>query len=493
MIEAEITVKPGEKSGRIRPELYGHFAEHLGRCVYEGLWTGEDSEIPNENGIRTDTVAALARIRPPVVRWPGGCFADNYHWRDGIGPHDERPSRPNIWWDQEDTNAFGTHEFIATCRMLGTEPFICLNVGSGSPQEALEWVEYCNYAGDSSMSQLRRKNGAAEPWNVRWWAVGNENWGCGGGFTPRDYAKEYRRFTTYLHRFDSRLEFVACGHTTRDWNPEFLDELRDSLHLVNHLSIHRYVHFGDGKTFTRDEHFAMMDRGVAVMDEDIRAAAGVIRAYTRDTRFIGVALDEWGVWHPQAVNATGLYQPNTLRDGLFAASSLHMFHRHANVLTMANIAQTLNVLQCLIATDGKHMALTPTYYAYDLLKNHQGADAVRADIVSPMASYTWNGSTCSVSVLDAAASERGDGTLTLTVVNRDPEKSVTASVGVGAGYRCKNAEYVTGPDVATENIPGGETLIAKKRIDIAMRDGVFTRTFPARSISALHFRPESGS
>jgi len=217
---AKLTARLDDRIGTISPMLYGHFAEHLGRCIYEGLWVGEDSPIPNTRGVRNDTVAALRKLAAPVIRWPGGCFADDYHWRDGIGPRDERPRRLNIWWHDEESNQFGTHEFIDLCRQAGAAPYICLNVGSGTPEEAAAWVEYSNCARNTSRAQERGLNGSPEPFAVRYWGVGNENWGCGGRFDPDDYAREYRRFACYLRgRSSSPIELIACGHTGPDWNP----------------------------------------------------------------------------------------------------------------------------------------------------------------------------------------------------------------------------------------------------------------------------------
>ena len=212
MSDAAIRIWTGLPKASINPNIYGHFAEHIGRCVYEGIWVGKDSRIPNEDGLRLDVLAALKQLRAPVVRWPGGCFADAYHWQEGIGTQDERPQTANVWWRQVDPNTFGTDEFIRFCRAVGCEPYICLNVGTGTPQEAMEWLEYCNFAGDSTLAQMRAENGTEAPYGVKYWGVGNENWGCGGRFTARDYAKEYTRFASYLRQTDPAIELIACGY-----------------------------------------------------------------------------------------------------------------------------------------------------------------------------------------------------------------------------------------------------------------------------------------
>jgi len=240
--DATIRIWTQLPTATINSNIYGHFAEHLGRCIYEGIWVGEKSKIPNEGGLRLDVLAGLKQLRAPVVRWPGGCFADAYHWRDGIGPQDKRPETVNIWWKQSEPNTFGTDEFMRFCRAVGCEPYICLNVGSGSPQEAVEWLEYCNFGGDSTLTRMRAKNGSREPYAVKYWGVGNENWGCGGRFTAVDYAKEYMRFATYLRALDSSIELVACGTNPctpnvalARWNHDFCHEMVYA-DLIDHLS-----------------------------------------------------------------------------------------------------------------------------------------------------------------------------------------------------------------------------------------------------------------
>lgn len=482
---ATVTIRPNVSHGTIRPELYGHFAEHLGRCIYEGIWVGTDSSIPHEDGIRKDTVAALRRIGAPVIRWPGGCFADAYHWEDGIGSRERRPRRPNHWWSGEDTNAYGTHEFLETCRRIGAVPYICLNVGSGTPQEAASWLEYCNYAGDTHYTRLRAQSGHPEPWGVRYWAVGNENWGCGGNFTARDYAKEYRRFATYLRQLDRDAQLIACGHTTREWNPSLLEELRDHLHLVDQLSIHRYSSAGDGLSFTAEEYWRLMS-GVQVMEQDISAAAGAIRAYGRNRRSIGICLDEWGAWHRQATIETGLLQPNTLRDALFAASSFNMFHRHADLLSMTNIAQTINVLQCLIVTEGPRMALTPTFHVYDLYRSHRGAVAVATDVDAPSITTTVDHEERTLSMLDASASRREDGSLVLSVVNRSMADAIEAELMLdGGSIGGVKASQMTGPAANSQNEPAQEPAVRPTTCPVDVRNGRIAHVFPPLSVTVM--------
>ena len=368
-MEAVIRCWPSLPGALIRPEIYGHFAEHLGRCIYEGIWGGGDAKIPNQNGIRLDVLTALKHLRVPVIRWPGGCFADDYHWRDGIGPENARPQTVNLWWKQVEPNIFGTDEFLHFCEEIGAAPYICANVGTGSPREARDWVEYCNFQGDSSLAVMRGRNGRKRPYNVKQWGIGNENWGCGGNFTGKEYAKEYIRFATYMRAMSPEIELFACGASFGDfrntvqnaWNREVCDELR-RVDLLNHITLHRYFSRGHAENFSEAEYYALFADALA-LERDLEITDAVLRECFPDKE-IGIAVDEWGVWHPEAVAENGLEQPNTLRDALMAATVLHVFNRWAHRVSMANLAQTVNVLQCLAVTDRNKMFLTPTYHVF---------------------------------------------------------------------------------------------------------------------------------
>jgi len=424
-----ITVRSDVQLGTIQPLVYGHFIEHLGRCVYEGIWVGENSGIDNVRGIRRDTVDALRAVDAPVVRWPGGCFADDYHWADGIGPLERRPRRLNRWWGpSEDHNHFGTHEFIDFCRQVGAEPYIAVNVGSGSPSEAAAWMEYCNHSGNTFNSNQRAANGSPEPFNVRYWGVGNENWGCGGNMEPEEYAQLYRRFATYLRRPD--VELIACGHTSPDWNRRFLAAMKDKWNLIDHLSIHVYfMGGGDDADFSPTEYYNMVLRA-GVLEREIVLAREAIEVFVRGAKAIGIVVDEWGTWHPQAKAHSGLEQKNTLRDAIIAAGSLDIFNKYASCVSMANIAQTVNVLQCMAHTDEEQMWLTPTYYVFDLYKGHMGAQSVHVDIDTAMVeAREGDGTRSELPVLSASASlNAAKGTLLLTVTNRHLEEAAEVDI-----------------------------------------------------------------
>lgn len=425
MLESTITIRPDEPLGLISPNIYGHFAEHLGRCIDEGIWVGEDSAIPNQAGLRTDVIEALKAIAPPVIRWPGGCFADAYDWRDGIGPRDQRPRRINVWWNKEEDNHFGTDEFVRFSRAVGAEPYICGNVGSGTPREMMEWLEYCNYAGDTALARERAANGNPEPHAVKYWGIGNENWGCGGAYDADHYAREYRRFAGYLRRMDPDIELIACGHVP-EWNLEFFNHV-GRVDLVDHCSIHHYYKCGPGTGFSDEEYYGLFPRALD-LEGMIRGLSGLMSHFERGKR-VGIVVDEWGVWHPEA--DLGLYQPNTLRDALSAAVVFDVFNRQASMVTMANIAQTINVLQCLIQTDGPAMWRTPTYHVYDLYRPHMGAISLRADITCDHHEFVLDDRRNSVALLSASASrDEGGGRTVISLTNLHLTEPMEVSITV---------------------------------------------------------------
>ncbi len=480
---AKLVVRTDEVIGRINPNIYGHFAEHLGRCIYNGIWVGEGSKIPNIEGYRKDVLEALRRIKAPVIRWPGGCFGDFYHWEDGIGPRRSRPRRVNIWWLQQESNEFGTDEFLRFCSKVGSEPYICLNVGSGSPGEAASWLEYCNYGGNSHYSKLRAKNGRKSPWGVKYWGVGNENWGCGGAFDPESYAVEYRRFSVYLKRLDPSIELVACGHTSEDWNLRLMESLKDCINLVDHLSIHKYFSRGTEIDFSDEDYFKIF-LGVDDLERQICRASDVIDFFAGGKKEIGIIVDEWGMWHPEARTENGLYQQNTLRDALFAASIFNLFNRYCNRVVMANIAQTVNVLQSIALTKGDETVLTPTYYVFDLYKAHMGNDALSFEVDSP---EMYSG----ISAVNASASLNCDsGELVVSVVNRDPKSSLEIEIELRCNVKPVSCEVnvLTAGDVRLHNDFGKDEEVKPSSGSIESLGEKSTYIAPARSVSLLTFK-----
>ncbi|MBZ2197431.1 alpha-N-arabinofuranosidase [Occultella gossypii] len=384
----------------ISRHLYGHFAEHLGRCIYGGFYVGEDSDIPNEGGIRLDVVEALRALNIPNLRWPGGCFADEYHWMDGIGPRSERPSMVNTHWGNvEENNHFGTHEFMALCELLGAEPYINGNVGSGTVKEMSDWVEYLTRDGDSPMVRLRKANGRDEPWKVPFWGIGNEAWGCGGNMSAQHYADEARRYATYCRDHDgNKLYRIAAGASNDDyaWTETLMKAVnclgcaKEPRGYFQGLTFHYYTvpgpwsDKGSALEFDLDDYYATMVKAVRV-EELIAGHAAVMDCYDPKKK-VGLILDEWGTWWnvEPGTNPGFLYQQNTMRDALVASVHFDAFHRHADRLVMANIAQTVNVLQAMILTDPDSgaLVLTPTYHVFEMNKAHQDAASLRVDVKS---------------------------------------------------------------------------------------------------------------
>ncbi|MGC4033465.1 MAG: alpha-L-arabinofuranosidase C-terminal domain-containing protein [Tepidisphaeraceae bacterium] len=373
---------------KISRHIYGHFAEHLGRCVYEGLWVGEDSDIPNTRGFRNDVVQALRNINIPNLRWPGGCFADTYHWTDGIGPKEKRPSIVNIHWGgTTENNHVGTHEFLDLCEQLGTMPYIAGNVGSGTVREMAEWLEYITMGGESPMASLRRQNGRQEPWPLMFWGVGNENWGCGGNMRPQFYADQFRQYASYCRNFtpDAKLYKVACGFTD-EWN-EIL--MRNCARFMDGLSVHYYtipgpwLSKGSATDFTSDAWKLTLQKA-ANIESFIKGTAAIMDRYDPQKR-VGMIMDEWGTWFDveQGTNPGFLYQQNTIRDALVAGLSFNVFNNHADRVYMTNIAQTVNVLQAVVLTEGAKMLLTPTYHVFEMYKVHQDATLLPTAVEAP--------------------------------------------------------------------------------------------------------------
>lgn len=424
MASAAFDIIVNEPVGRINPAIYGHFMEHLGGCIEEGCWVGANSPIPNTGGIRTDVVAALKAINAPVIRWPGGCFADDYHWQDGIGPREKRPRRINIHWgDVIETNEFGTHEFAAFSKAVGAETYFCGNVGSGTVQEMRDWVEYCNFPGDSEWARRREANGSPEPFGVRYWGVGNENWGCGGNFTPEDYGSEYRRFATYLRNWGSDpLFLIACGPNGNDldWTRRFFEKLKKDYWggpPIQGFSAHYYCGAaGTATEYTEAQWYELLWKSLE-MEPLVVQQRALLDAFDPE-RKIGLIVDEWGTWHPATggCNPAFLWQQNTVRDALVAALTLDIFNRHADKVVMSNIAQTINVLQALLLTDGDKMIKTPTYWIYDLYKTHQGGTSVRVLGTASEIDCRANGGPRKLPAVSGSASIAGKK-LTLTLVN----------------------------------------------------------------------------
>ncbi|WP_436906798.1 alpha-N-arabinofuranosidase [Halosimplex marinum] len=481
-----------EAIDRVNPEVHGHFAEHLGRCIYGGIWVGDDDRVPTDDGFREDTVELLADLDLRLLRWPGGCFADDYHWRDGVGPREERPSQPNHFWAQGreksnvESNEFGTEEFMRLCDLVDAEPFLAANVGSGTPAEAQDWVEYCNSDTDVAMGQERAENGSPEPHDVANWGVGNENWGCGGQFDPETYANEFRRFAHYM-RLAGAEETVACGHVDDDWNRRFLAELTEP-DLLDHLSVHRYFGRWDGDCgsateFDDQQYYRLFAESLKV-GRQIDEAAAAIDTYA-STDDIEIAVDEWGAWHPEATSENGLEQDNSVRDAVAAAGVLDDFNHRADLVSMANLAQTVNVLQCVVQTDEEAAWPTPTYRLFDLYRPHAGATALRTTVdTDAVETDLWD-----VPLVSASATTGDDGTY-VTLSNRSLDDARTVRVDLDEAVSGATGEVLFGdhePDDHSTRENAAEFAAAD--LDVSTEAGDLVVDLPANSVAGLSVEP----
>jgi len=474
-----VTINADQVLGTINRNIYGHFSEHLGRCIYEGIWVGEDSPVPNTNGIRNDVVAALKHIKIPVLRWPGGCFADEYHWKDGVGPREDRKRMINTHWGGVlENNHFGTHEFLMLCEMLECEPYISGNVGSGTVQEMSEWVEYMTFDGVSPMAEWREKNDREKPWDVKYFGVGNENWGCGGNMRPEYYADLYRRYQTYVRNYgDNKIHKIACGPNSDDYR--WMDVVMREAHwLMDSISLHYYTvpgkswsNKGPATGFTEDEWYTTLKKALW-MDELITRHSAIMDRYDPSKR-IGLIVDEWGTWFDvePGTNPGFLYQQNTIRDALVAGITLNIFHAHSDRVQMANLAQVINVLQSVILTEGEKMVLTPTYHVFDMFKVHQDASLLHSSVTS--AAYTRDEH--SISQLSVSASKDAQGRIHISLCNLD---------------NAAEAEV----DIDLRGLDGAELVISGTELTASEKDAHNTFEQPDQvAPAAFHaFRMEDG-
>jgi alpha-N-arabinofuranosidase len=475
---------------KISGNLYGHFAEHLGRCIYDGIWVGEDSPIPNTRGIRNDVVAALRAIRLPVLRWPGGCFADEYHWRDGVGPIDSRPRRVNTHWGGViESNRFGTHEFLDLCEQIGCEPYICGNVGSGTVLEMQDWVEYLTFNGKTAMADLRRANGREKAWPVKFWGVGNENWGCGGNMRPEYYADQFRRYATYCRNLGgNKLYKIACGAS--DVNYGWTEVLmREAARFMDGLSLHYYVlpgdweHKGSATDFDEAGWFGLLKKTLLI-DGMIARHSKIMDRYDPGRR-IGLIFDEWGAWYDSepGTNPGFLFQQNTLRDALVAGVALNIFNNHCARVRMANLAQTVNVLQALILTEGAQMVLTPTYHVFDMFRGHQ--DGLRVPVTLRSPKYTFG--RASLPAVTASASRAEDGAVHLTLCNLDPAREAVFPCELrGLKPGSVSGRILTADAINSRNTFAAPDAVRPAPFESAvLRNGTLRIALPPKSVAAL--------
>lgn len=480
-----LNVKQAETT--INPEIYGHFSEHLGTCIYGGIYVGDDSKIPNINGYRTDVVNALKEMKVPVLRWPGGCFADTYHWKDGIGPKENRPSIINVHWGGvTEDNSFGTHEFLNFCELIGTEPYLSINVGSGTVQEAAEWVEYVTSSNESPMTELRKKNGREDPWNVKFWGIGNETWGCGGEMRPEYYADVYRRFSCYVKGKD--FEKIAVGPSGDDynWTEKMMENLQYKKNLVQGLSLHYYTlptgnwnDKGPSINFGEKDWFKTLKRTLYVEDY-IKKHLDVMDKYDPQ-KTISLAVDEWGTWYDPlpGTNPGFLQQQNSLRDALVAGVNLNIFNNHADRIMMANIAQIVNVLQSVILTKDDQMVLTPTYYVFKMYNVHQGAKLIPVNLKCE--NYEFGGE--SIPAVSASSSTK-DGVVNITLCNLNPDKAEPVECEIpGQIFKTAKGKIITAKKIDDYNDFGQPEKVYMTDFSVQNpKDGKLKVQLPAHSV-----------
>ena len=519
--DSRVEVLVGEEIGTISRDIYGHFAEHLGGVVYDGIWVGENSRVPNTGGIRTALVEAMKRIRAPVVRWPGGCFADSYDWRDGTGPRARRPRRTNFWADAPEwpkgapdgpwkfeTTHFGTNEFLRFCQLTGAEAYLAANLRSLGAQQFFDWVEYVNSPAGSTTAAERRASGDAanrDPYRVRFWGIGNESWGCGGNFTPEEYAAEYRRFTAAVPRYGVDLKFIASGANVDDfnWTRGFFSKTREKgaglfngiygwglHHYAWNLGLGRtndwFAAKGDGLRFNDAEHYELL-READRMESLINQHWTIMGEYDRAHR-VKLIVDEWGAWykpgsevHPSHL----LGQQSTMRDALLAGLTLDTFHRHADKVAMANVAQLINCLHSLFLAHEDKFILTPTFHVFEMFTPHMGAKAVRAVFSAPEVQYTRVDKPAEFWGLAGSASVNGKQ-LTLTVTNPHLTEAREAEIAVrGARVAEARARVLAEPDVHAHNTFQNPRAVEPRDEQVRPGAGAFVYRFAPASVTRL--------
>jgi alpha-N-arabinofuranosidase len=491
-----IVLQPQLAKDTISRHIYGHFAEHLGQCVYGGFYVGaENKEIPNRNGIRLDVVEALKKLNIPNLRWPGGCFADIYHWKDAIGPREKRKPIENVWWGgvRED-NSFGTNEFLELCEMMGAEPYLAVNVGSGTVQEAADWVKYVNHPnGTSVMTDLRKEYGRTEPWNVKFWGVGNESWGCGGNMNVEHYANLYRQFATFMTSYsnEEKLFRIAVGPGTEDyhWTEVLMKEIpRQMLDgiSVHHYSVINWNKKGSATNFSETDYFNTMQQAWRVQNM-VEGHAKVMDKYD-SVKKVALIVDEWGGWYDAEPNTNGafLFQQNTMRDAMIAALTLNVFNNHCNRVKMANLAQCVNVLQAVILTEGKKLILTPTYHVMEMYKVHQ--DAVSIPLMVESTPYHLDGK--NMQAVSASASRDKNGSVHISVANIDAGSAREITIDLdGVGGKTASARILHSKNIQDHNSFSNPDLIRPASFkDFEIKNNKLTIKLPPCSVVVIEIK-----
>jgi alpha-N-arabinofuranosidase len=518
-VDAHIDIFPSEPIATIAPEIYGHFIEHLGGVIYDGVWVGEKSRVPNQGGIRKAFLDSMREIKAPVLRWPGGCFADSYDWHDGLGPIDKRPQR-TAFWGKEDTNQYGLHEFMATCRAIGCEPYLAADLRTLPARDFYQWIEYCNApstpnadtGGINALAAMRTKNGSPEPFNVRYWGVGNETWGCGGSQTPEEYGELYRRFTEWLPRYPAGvhdLRLIACGANGDDarWTANVMKSIT-AAHAPFGFSTHYYTS-GSAKKFAGGDALVFDDPSFY----DLLARAGVMERIITDSwsalgetdhnHRVKIVMDEWGAWYSKSSELSPHYnlsQQNTMRDALLAGITLDIFQRHADKMAMANVAQTINCLHSLMLAEGDRFCLTPTFHVFRMYMPHMGAQSLRVNFAAPaivnkLAQVTAVGGNSAYGSIDPATDLAGltgsasisGKTVTLSVVNPHLRDALTTGIAIqGASIASARGTVLANADVHAHNDFDHPNAVQTAEAKVGSPSGGrLIHSFPAASVTVL--------
>jgi len=506
--DSRIEVLLDEPRGVISPEIYGHFTEHLGGVIYDGIWVGPNSKIPNVDGLRKDLIDHMRKIKASVVRYPGGCFADSYDWRDGVGSSDKRPLRSNFWGGSE-SNQFGTNEFVHFCKLIGSQPYLAANVRSLPAKDFYQWIEYCNApAGSTTLAQMRAAAGSAEPFHVKFWGVGNESWGCGGNFTPQEYAVEFRRFVTWVPRFEENLAFVASGPSdySWDWTRGFLEEIvrkgTEQLAAIYGLALHYYTWNlsrgrtqdwnegkGDALKFDAVDWYELLREGQA-MDSLINGHWQVMGEFDRKHQ-IKLVVDEWGPWYRPGSAQTSsdlLEQTPTLRDAVFSGMTLDIFHQHPEKVAMANCAQLINCLNSLYLAHEDKFCITPVGHVFDMYSAHQGGQSLRTIFSAPDVHYDRDGHPASFWGLKGSASLH-DKDLVLTVVNPHISEPRETEIGIrGASLSSGSATVLTHSDIHAHNSFSQPGVVQPQSKPLDIKSARLMYTFAPASVTKLALR-----
>ncbi len=489
--KVSIQVKTTEGKNIIPKEIYGQFAEHLGTCIYGGVWVGEDSPIPNTKGYRNDVLNALRELKVPVVRWPGGCFADEYHWKDGIGPKSERPKMINTHWGGTiEDNSFGTHEFLNFCELLGAEPYVNGNVGSGTVEEMEQWVEYMTSNDDSPMANLRRENGREEAWKIKYFGVGNESWGCGGNMRPEYYSDLYRRFATYCRNYSgNHLYKIACGASDYDynWTKVLMDRVGGRMHG---LSLHYYTVLGwsgskgSATNFNEEDYYWTLGK-CREIEEVLVKHIKIMDEYDPDKR-VGLIVDEWGTWWDEEPGTISghLNQQNSLRDAFVASLTFDIFHKYTDRIQMTNIAQMVNVLQSMILTKDEKMAVTPTYHVFRMYNVHQDATYLPLNIQSETMNVRDNRT---IPLVSATASKNKEGVIHISLSNVHLTEAQEIEISMEDITKGKvSGEILTSESINDHNTFDNPNKVTPKAFNGAkFSKGKLTLKVPAKSIVTL--------